>query len=113
MTTTTELERFFGPLIERRKVDVIYREQMHRMGFYFNACNFILYEAQLTDVFKDLLDPGGTHGQGPVFLASFLSQLEVTSGYQQSALPGTREIPIISALRRDMEKDCRQIVARP
>lgn len=107
--TRSTLDRFFDPLIERRKVEATYRNQMKQMGLNFNPCDLIMYEAQLSDVFKDLLDPEGSHGQGSIFLGLFLSQLDSISQYHSAAVPEQRELPIVAALRSDLERSSRHI----
>jgi hypothetical protein len=86
------VDAFFTTFIERRKAHSFYYRQIARKtGLSFNVCDLILYEAQISDVFRDLLDPMGSHGQGDDFLRSFLEQLG--------------DIPIKRALVRGLGSD--------
>ena len=57
-----------------------YRDKRQKRDRY-DATNFSVFdyidpdENRLSEMLRDLLDPSGTHGQGPKFLTSFLTKI--------------------------------------
>lgn len=73
------IENFFSALGVRLES---HRESMatvdHLLSTRFNVFElFRPAEPMLSAILADLLDPNGTHGQGPVFLQSFVARLEL------------------------------------
>jgi hypothetical protein len=70
----TNLDRFFGGLRSHLAILEQHRAYTNRyIGDGFNLFDFIgYYENNLSDVIAKLLDSAGGHGQGTIFLSSFL-----------------------------------------
>ncbi len=77
--TRAEIQNFFssiGYLVSA--ADRVEADFARRLGTRFNVLDFIdPDENRLSDIFADLLDPRGTHGQGDCFLQAFVDILSI------------------------------------
>lgn len=77
MITRGDLDVFFSGLETRLEGADEYRRKSARLiGTGFSLFRFIDYEVQFSAILADLLDPRGSHGQGPVFLSRLLDLVE-------------------------------------
>ena len=84
-TELREYQRFFYDLTPRLETTrVLERELDAKLARRFNVFDFLksksgsgVYEVTLSRVIADLLNPSGSHGQGPLFLECLRSGLEV------------------------------------
>jgi hypothetical protein len=74
-----DLGKFYDAISTRlERFQVEYQEKERREATRFNVFTYIdPDENSLSDVISDLLDPTGTHGQGPLFLTSLLATIGV------------------------------------
>ena len=78
MQTRNQLKRFFADLRPRLAgARAVEAELARRMASRFNVFNYLRDdELGLSHVVADLLNPAGSHGQGTLFLRSFLELIE-------------------------------------
>lgn len=82
-----DLEMFFGQLADRIDLVKSYESRISRFEApRFNVFNYIEPdENKATEILADLLAPNGSHGQGSVFLVSFLIRI----GYERPSKRAT------------------------
>lgn len=75
--TDKELHEFFSGLADRMTIAASYEKRIARFEApRFNVFKYIEpNEARVTKILGDILDPKGSHGQGDVFLRSFLKAM--------------------------------------
>jgi hypothetical protein len=74
-----ELQEFFSGLADRMEIAASYEKRIARFEAprfnLFNSTYIGSLENKITEVLRDLLDPAGSHGQGPIFLERFLKRV--------------------------------------
>ena len=101
------LERFFNDLAPRleaaRTVERAFDRQLARQ---FNAFDYLHPDEQrLSKMIRDLLDPDGPHGQGPVFLRLLLDRMGFARGADLRTSRAHVELPIENQRRLDVAVD--------
>lgn len=80
------LDSFFSHLGEHLELVARSEEQLARYTAprfsLFNAAYIGQEETRITGILRDLLDPNGSHGQGPAFLKSFLETIDFKPALQ-------------------------------
>lgn len=95
---------FLNPkLVEAREAD---RKHARR----FNSFDYMVTsELGLSKIIADLLDPKANHGQGPLFLKTFLMLIEGTSNWSDLDLSNAKVSKEIRIYPKESSKDFRQI----
>ena len=87
--TGADLERFFAELSPRLETASALERGLDRhLARRFNVLDYLRSdELGLSKIIADLLDPGATHGQGWLFLGTFLKELQ-----RSTEIPSFREL---------------------
>ena len=72
-------QEFVKTFIKFQRINEKVKHQINQeLGSAFSVFQYINFnEVNMSTIFKDLLDPKGTHGQGALFLNKFISLLEI------------------------------------
>ena len=101
------LERFFSDLAPRLEAArTVERERDRQLARQFNAFDYLHPDEQrLSKMIRDLLDPDGPHGQGPVFLRLLLDKVGFARGVDLRNSRVRIELPIENQRRLDIAVD--------
>lgn len=100
---STDLVEFFNGLEGHLQLFSQYKQEMDKyLSTDFNVIDYTPQdENTLSDIIADLLNPDGGHGQGNIFLLSFLDVLSDENIHNNSSLPGA--VNIVQKIIRNRE----------